>query len=408
MNKSFYRRTLPEPPAIAFSSAQGRQVFLRATQSGHMERFFPLCEQFRTQDEPSFCGISTLAMVLNAMGQDPGRTWKGPWRYFHEDMLTCCVPLEVVKEEGINFSQMECLARCNAVRVEAFRADDPTVTVDMFRERVRAATGIGNEFLVVSYGRAHLGQSGDGHFSPIGGYDPSEDLVLIMDVARFKYPPHWVKLPLLFEAMKLQDSTTGRARGFMVLTKENSNTLLFVVSTRNRTSWLDLLQNVGKYLKPLCSNAIGHLDCDEDSIESMASCVASQISPDVIGLLDTYTNEFGLNYITPEHKTNVEDLLNQIRQTSAFQILSRYREQMKSTDPIAVEVVTILVLSLPRSTWEDASGHISPCAQRFALPELPEPLLSETKALRRQLQALLVYCDAVNCSTSCCSSVQAT
>lgn len=135
-------------------------------------------------------------------------------------MLTCCVPLEVgvrvrsravvdtsrqvVKEEGINFSQMECLARCNAVRVEAFRADDPTVsiddagcrvivinapihrTVDMFRERVRAATGIGNEFLVVSYGRAHLGQSGDGHFSPIGGYDPSEDLVLIMDVARFK------------------------------------------------------------------------------------------------------------------------------------------------------------------------------------------------------------------------------
>ena len=29
-------------------------------------------------------------------------------------------------------------------------------------------------------------QTGDGHFSPIGGYDPENDLLLIMDVARFK------------------------------------------------------------------------------------------------------------------------------------------------------------------------------------------------------------------------------
>ena len=42
-----------------------------------MECYFPLAEQFRTQDEPAFCGLSTLTMVLNALAVDPGRVWKG-------------------------------------------------------------------------------------------------------------------------------------------------------------------------------------------------------------------------------------------------------------------------------------------------------------------------------------------
>jgi len=46
--------------------------------------------------------------------------------------------------------------------------------------------------LIASYDRASLGQTGNGHFSPIGGYHMERDLVLVLDVARFKYPPHWV------------------------------------------------------------------------------------------------------------------------------------------------------------------------------------------------------------------------
>jgi glutathione gamma-glutamylcysteinyltransferase len=47
--------------------------------------------------EPAFCGLGTLAMVLNALGVDPKRVWKGPWRWFSEQLLDCCEPLEVVK-----------------------------------------------------------------------------------------------------------------------------------------------------------------------------------------------------------------------------------------------------------------------------------------------------------------------
>ena len=56
-------------------------------------------------------------MVLNALAIDPKRVWKGPWRWFAEDLLDCCSPLEVVKKEGVTFTQFACLAKCNGATV---------------------------------------------------------------------------------------------------------------------------------------------------------------------------------------------------------------------------------------------------------------------------------------------------
>lgn len=116
-----------------------------------------------TQDEPAYCGLASLAMVLNTLSIDPRRTWKvkdhssllfidgggaclvggrwheaglaapgrclacisgsnlhhvllaglqGPWRWFHEEMLDCCHPLSKVREEGITLEQVRCAALC--------------------------------------------------------------------------------------------------------------------------------------------------------------------------------------------------------------------------------------------------------------------------------------------------------
>ena len=35
----------------------------------------------------------------------------------------------------------------------------------------------------------------------LGAYHAGSDSVLVLDVARFKYPPHWVPIPTLFSAM---------------------------------------------------------------------------------------------------------------------------------------------------------------------------------------------------------------
>ena len=137
-----------------------------------------------------------------------GKLWKGCWRWYHEEMLDCCEPLVKVKERGISFDQFICLANCNYLKADGFRGTGDMLEED-FRCLVKENTKQDERFVVVSYSRPALSQTGEGHFSPIAGYHPYKDLVLILDVARFKYPPYWVKLPLLVEAMREMDVSTG-------------------------------------------------------------------------------------------------------------------------------------------------------------------------------------------------------
>jgi hypothetical protein len=77
--------------------------------------------------------------------------------------------------------------------------------------------GRGGTHVVASFDRAALRQTGQGHFSPLGGYSRRHGAVLVMDVARFKYPPYWCSLDALWEAMLLPDPATGVSRGYVVL-----------------------------------------------------------------------------------------------------------------------------------------------------------------------------------------------
>jgi len=46
--------------------------------------------------------------------------------------------------------------------------------------------------------------------------------VLIMDTARFKYPPFWVDLDFLHNSVKTMDEDSKQMRGFIVLRKKTS------------------------------------------------------------------------------------------------------------------------------------------------------------------------------------------
>lgn len=54
-----------------------QQLFVEGIQNGTMEGFYRLISYFQTQSEPAYCGLASLAMVLNALAIDPGRKWKG-------------------------------------------------------------------------------------------------------------------------------------------------------------------------------------------------------------------------------------------------------------------------------------------------------------------------------------------
>ncbi|KAA8492590.1 Glutathione gamma-glutamylcysteinyltransferase [Porphyridium purpureum] len=183
------------------------------------------------QSLPAFCALSSLVQVLNALEVDPGRVWKGPWRWWDETFLDCCLPLSVVEQNGITLPEFICVAQCQGLRVQAYQpeADTPgkrisaagVIGLSEFRAIiVRTCTATKprqSGFLVVSYSRKTLGQTGDGHFSPLGAYHAPTDTVLILDTARFKYSPHWVSVALLYEAMIPHDSATDGPRGLVHL-----------------------------------------------------------------------------------------------------------------------------------------------------------------------------------------------
>jgi glutathione gamma-glutamylcysteinyltransferase len=245
--ETLYRRPLPAD-AIAFSSPEGRQVFAEALAMGGLDGYFPLAEQFHTQSDPSFCGLGSLVVALNALGIDPGRLWKGPWRWFAEDLLDCCVPLDEVQKRGLDIDELSCLARCNGADVQLSRADQ----ADLAAWRTALATASRGETVVIaSYDRAAMGQTGSGHFSPIGGYHAGRDMALVLDVARFKYPSHWVSAERLWKAMHPVDPVTGRARGWMVLRRRERGIALGFSLRCDGDSWQGLARRLQVVIREL-------------------------------------------------------------------------------------------------------------------------------------------------------------
>ncbi|CAD6233398.1 unnamed protein product [Miscanthus lutarioriparius] len=317
---SLYRRALPSPPAVDFTSPDGKRLFSEALEGGTMEGFFGLSSCFKTQSEPAFCGLASLAVVLNALAIDPGRRWKGPWRWFDESMLDCCEPLDAVKARGITFGKVACLAHCAGAKVQPFRAHQVTID-DLRRHLVRCASST-DCHLIASYNRRHFKQTGTGHFSPIGGYHAGQDMALILDVARFKYPPHWVPLPLLWEAMNTTDESTGLLRGFMLVSRHSADpSSLYTVSCRDE-SWKsmanycvedlpNLLKTENLYNVPtLLSHLIGSLPANAGSF--------------IKWVVEVRRKEEGGQCLSKEEKERLlvkENVLQQVRDTRLFMIV---------------------------------------------------------------------------------------
>ena len=184
---------------IEFSSPHGRKLFREALDAGYMEGFFPLIEQFHMQSEPAFCGPGCLVMVLNALALDPKRLWKNPWRWFTEDAFSCCVPLDDILKRGMLMEEFADVAQKNGADVRMVRANE--CSIDQFRNDLEEATKTGTVHMALNFSRKHLQQTGDGHYSTVGGLHPSEDLALILDTSRFKYPPWWAPVSALWESM---------------------------------------------------------------------------------------------------------------------------------------------------------------------------------------------------------------
>lgn len=66
-------------------------------------------------------------------------------------MLDCCEPLEIVKEKGISFGKLVCLAHCSGAKVEAFRTSQ--CTIDDFRKFVMTCSSSEKCHIISAYDR---------------------------------------------------------------------------------------------------------------------------------------------------------------------------------------------------------------------------------------------------------------
>ncbi|KAJ3044005.1 hypothetical protein HDV00_003533 [Rhizophlyctis rosea] len=129
-----------------------------------------------------------------------------------------------------------------------YRADD--TTKEQFLIDLKRTSEAPGEFLVVSYDRGTLGQTGTGHFSPIGGYSEKDGMVLVLDVARFKYPAYWVSVDLLWDSLQPIDPDTGKSRGYILLSRDCRHVTKSALSQLavNRDSWPHLARSMTKTL----------------------------------------------------------------------------------------------------------------------------------------------------------------
>jgi glutathione gamma-glutamylcysteinyltransferase len=363
---SLYRRPLPER-LVPFASDEGRTLFREALAEGHMEGFFALAEQFHTQADPAFCGLASLVVVLNALGVDPGRLWKGPWRWFSEELLDCCAPLERVRERGLAIDEVACLARCNGAdaRVERHAAG-----LERLRDDVRAASRSALEpILVASYARSALGQTGSGHFSPIGGFHEARDLVLVLDVARFKYPPHWVPLDRLYDAMKDLDPDTGSPRGWIMFTRRRTpSALLFCVSAKD---------GVATLLAALETTIPERIAAAAPSDAKTALVAFTRALADVAIPIEARSP------LAPEHLAAAEAVLCTLRTTEA------YAHVASASASIEPDLATTIALAAPSSVWSRLPENVSADVTRvLAASRSSAPLASEIQQVELQIAAL--------------------
>lgn len=215
--------SLPLPDnLISSTSPQGEALLIDADAR---EAYFTLASNYLTQKTQSFCGVASMVMVFNALQLPaPEVPEYAPYRTFTQDNIfndqtEAILPQATILKQGITLDQIGQLLAVQPVDVTVRHASDSNL--DTFRSEVSSYLAQPGHFVLANYFRNALGQQKGGHFSPLAAYDKDSDRFLILDVARYKYPPVWVKAEELFAAMNTKDSDNeDKSRGYVLISRK--------------------------------------------------------------------------------------------------------------------------------------------------------------------------------------------
>ena len=220
-----HAETLPLPPnLIGVESDAGAKLLF---DSDARAAFLPLSANFVTQKTQSYCGVASMVMVLNALGVPaPDAPEYEPFHTFTQDnalneKTDLIRPRDLLLHRGMTLDQLGALLALHPVAVEVVHAADSSL--DQFRAKARGALASPGHYVIVNFLRTALGEEKYGHISPLAAYDAAADRFLMLDVARYKYPPVWATASDLFNAMNTTDPDNGnKTRGFVLVSKTGS------------------------------------------------------------------------------------------------------------------------------------------------------------------------------------------
>ncbi|MEB3228956.1 MAG: phytochelatin synthase family protein [Synechocystis sp.] len=218
-------QTLPVGEALtAYDTPQGEQLLIESTAR---DDFWELSAQFLTQITQSYCGVASAVMVLNSLNVPPPVDSRyQPYNVFTQEnffdnpQTAAVLPAQVVLRQGMTLQQLGDLLVSHGAKVAVIPASASSLAD--FRRLAKENLAQPDNYVLINYRRKEIGQKIGGHISPLAAYHEPSDRFLILDVARYKYPPVWVKTEDLWRSLNTIDPVSGQARGFVLIESPTS------------------------------------------------------------------------------------------------------------------------------------------------------------------------------------------
>ena len=206
------------PDVIYWNTEAGKALRARIPADSD---YWQLSPTFAEQSTQSYCSVASAITVLNALPikkpVDPRYT---PYAYFTQSnyfspQATRIISAQTVMDMGMTREQMVGTLAANGAHASSIAGD--TFTDASLRALLQKALGDDGQFVLANYYRPKLGQVGGGHWSVLASYDAQSDRVLILDVAKYKYPPEWVRISAMRKAIDTLDTSSDQARGLVLV-----------------------------------------------------------------------------------------------------------------------------------------------------------------------------------------------
>lgn len=275
-------------------------------------------------------------------------------------------------------------------------------TKEQFLEDLKTISICTDKHMVISFSRKSMGQTGQGHYSPIATYNPGRMQALVLDVARFKYPSYWAPVDLLWNAMEPHDPETNTPRGYFILSRGQPQAQsLCKIASECRLSM------VGDIINKSIPAAIV-AESPVESVDALVRIALSSVPKEHSFALSFVKVGFDLAGpgLSDELQKDVNKLIDEIKQNALYKIVEKNIGSCKGAFSININdgqnaqihavLGCIFLFACPSKTFANASSNV----QQYLVDCRNSALSSEILRgeIIRLTEQITNCCNAVCCN----------